>query len=144
MYEQIICYWIESRAMYKCFATYMIIPLHIFRAKHLMFELHTLCSSWIAPWSINAIEGPPISHFLWRRAKSAKSLHMGASAIPMKRKRLLEHTISVAMCRLCVGDVCVSWPAQGTAVQFNIMDEEQRPWFQFQPKISNHKLLFIF
>ena len=44
-------------------------------------------------------------------------------------------------CVLCVC-VCARWPVQGTAARINIMDEEQSPRFQFQSKISNHKLFF--
>ena len=49
----------------------------------------------------------------------------------------------VSMCAVCVCVcVCARWPVQGTAARINIMDEEQSPRFQFQSKISNHKLFF--
>lgn len=75
---------------------------------------------------------------------------MVVSAIPMKRKKLLEHAVSADIRRLSVGmDVCavwvcpcvllcVCWPVQGTAVQFNITDEERED----QDSNSNHKLSF--
>lgn len=91
--QQIIFCWLQSGARdtlhmpidFPRLSMYMIIPLHIIRQ---------LASGWL-PEVLTPLKGPLISHFPWRRAVSAKSLHMGASAIPMKRKGVQ----SLQLCR---------------------------------------------
>lgn len=112
---------------------------------------HTLqLASGLFPEVLTPLKTPPISHFPERRAESAKSLH-GIRHSSEKKKAFRAcnfcdhgppvcrqgcvHCISMCPC-VCVLGVCVLVSAQGTAAQFNIIDEEQRATFQFQPNIS--------
>ena len=143
------------------FHAYAIIPLSTFRAKHLIYEfkLHTTqqLASVLPPEVLNTLNALQYLISPGRRAESAKSLHMGASAI--QKKRLSENVISAchvqAICRKgCVavwrrrrggrggGCYCVCWSLQGTAVQFNIMDVDRDSNFKPKGLITNCYLYF--
>lgn len=111
---------------------------------------------WIALWGINSTEEPPIAHFPRGVAGSAESLnirHPHAKEKAFGACSFYSHALAFYReeCVYCTRvSPCVlpcvygSWPLQSTAVPFNNTDEEQRPWFQFQTRISHQKLLFIF
>lgn len=141
------------------------IPLHISRARHFMFKMqlhtHSAVCLWMAPSGINFTEAPTsisipqeksrvwrvTSHWSICHSHEERGKKSFSFAISNSHARTICRPECVCVCVCCLiarPCVChyVCWPAQGTAVRFNITDEEQWPRIKLQIKTTVWYLCF--